>query len=340
MSCRTFVMVLMGAIKSSHQNLSNMKKRIYSYAIPTCIAAFLIILSSCNKDDDEIPTISGLISDRSSLNTLNTAIIKGGLVAKLNGTEQLTLLAPTNDAFSAAEITPTVLEFLSSNDVANILYYHVIPGKILAADMPVGPNAKVLTFNGDSVFVTKNTNGVFVNGIKVFEVDVLASNGVVHTLNTGVLRPAPGDILATAAANGLDSMVKALNFAVTGAGGDPSIATSISNDLLTVFAPSNAAFTALLADLALTDITQIDMATLIATLKFHAYQGRMFSSDLTNGNLTMVSGGITTITLPSGSSTFATISGFGNGTNTAKITKPNINARNGVIHVIDKVIIP
>jgi len=135
-------------------------------------------------------------------------------------------------------------------------------------------------------------------------------------------------------------MVKALNFAVTGAGGDPSIATSISNDLLTVFAPSNAAFTALLADLALTDITQIDMATLIATLKFHAYQGRMFSSDLTNGNLTMVSGGITTITLPSGSSTFATISGFGNGTNTAKITKPNINARNGVIHVIDKVIIP
>ena len=317
-----------------------MKNRIYNYAIPTFIAAFLIILSSCNKDDDETPTISGLISDRSSLTTLNTAIIKGGLVAKLNGTEQMTLLAPTNDAFSAAEITPVVLETLPSNDVANILYYHVIPSKILAADMPVGPNAKVLTYNGDSVFVTKNTNGVFVNGNKVFEVDVLASNGVVHTLSTGVLKPAPGSILATAAANGLDSMVKALNFAATGAGGDPSLATSISNDLLTVFAPNNAAFTALLADLALTDITQIDMPTLIATLKFHAVQGRMFSSDLTNGNLTMVSGGKTTITLPSGASTTVTISGFGNGTNTAKITKPNVIARNGVIHVIDKILIP
>ena len=317
-----------------------MKNRIYNYAIPTFIAAFLIILSSCNKDDDETPTISGLISDRSSLTTLNTAIIKGGLVAKLNGTEQMTLLAPTNDAFSAAEITPVVLETLPSNDVANILYYHVIPSKILAADMPVGPNAKVLTYNGDSVFVTKNTNGVFVNGNKVFEVDVLASNGVVHTLSTGVLKPAPGNILATAAANGLDSMVKALNFAATGAGGDPSLATSISNDLLTVFAPNNAAFTALLADLALTDITQIDMPTLIATLKFHAVQGRMFSSDLTNGNLTMVSGGKTTITLPSGASTTVTISGFGNGTNTAKITKPNVIARNGVIHVIDKILIP
>ena len=317
-----------------------MKKRFYAYAIPTFIAAFLVIFSSCNKDDDDIPTISGLVSDRSLLTTLNTAVIKGGLAAKLNGTEQLTLLAPTNDAFAAAGITATVLESLSSNDVANILYYHVIPSKILAADMPAGPNAKVLTFNGDSVFVTRNTNGVFVNGLKVAEADIIASNGVVHTLNTGVLMPAPGNILATAAANGLDSMVKALDVAATGAGGDPTIATSIANDLLTIFVPTNAAFTALLTELGLTDINQIPIATLIATLKFHAIEGRTFSSDLTNGNLTMVSGGITTITLPAGTSTVTTISGLGNGTNTAKITKANIVCRNGVIHVIDKILIP
>jgi uncharacterized surface protein with fasciclin (FAS1) repeats len=262
----------MGAIKSSHQKLSNMKKRICAYAIPTIIAAFLVVFSSCNKDDDDIPTISGLASDRASLTTLNTAVIKGGLAAKLNGTEQLTLLAPTNDAFAAAGITATVLESLSSNDVANILNYHVIPSKILAADMPTGPNAKVLTFNGDSVFVTRNTNGVFVNGLKVAEADIIASNGVVHTLNTGVLMPAPGNILATAAANGLDSMVKALNVAATGAGGDPTIATSIANDLLTIFVPTNAAFTALLTELGLTDINQIPIATLIATLKFHAIE--------------------------------------------------------------------
>lgn len=317
-----------------------MKNRIYAFAIPSLLVAFLFILSSCNKDDDDIPTISGLASDRASLTTLNTAVIKGGLAAKLNGTEQLTLLAPTNDAFAAAGITAAVLESLSSNDVANILYYHVIPSKILAADMPAGPNAKVLTFNGDSVFVTRNTNGVFVNGIKVAEADIIASNGVVHTLNTGVLMPAPGNILVTAAANGLDSMVKALNVAATGPGGDPTIATIIANNLLTVFAPTNAAFTALLADLGLTDITQIPIATLIATLQFHAIEGRAFSSDLTNGNLTMISGGITTISLPSGTSTTTTISGLGNGTNTAKITKVNIVCRNGVIHVIDKILIP
>jgi uncharacterized surface protein with fasciclin (FAS1) repeats len=333
-------MVLMGTVISSHQKISNMKNRIYLYAIPTIIAAFLVTLSSCNKDDDEIPTISGLVSDRSSFSTLNTAVIKGGLVAKLNGTEQLTLLAPTNDAFAAAGITTAVLESLSSNDVANILFYHVIPGKVLAADMPAGPNAKVLTFNGDSVFVTKNTNGVFVNGVKVSEADILASNGVVHTLSTGVLKPPPGNILVTAGVNGLHSLVKALNVVSTAAGGDPSLATSIANDLLTVFAPSNVAFTALLATLSLTDITQIPIATLIATLKFHAIQGRTFSSDLVNGNLTMVSGGLTTITLPSGASTVATISGLGNGTNTAKIVKTNIIARNGVVHIIDKILKP
>lgn len=316
-----------------------MKNRIYFYAIPTVIAAFLITLSGCNKDDEETPTISGLISDRSLLTTLNTAIIKGGLVAKLSGTEQLTLLAPNNEAFAAAEITAAVLESLSSNDVANLLYYHVIPGKVLAADMPAGPNAKVLTYNGDSVFVTKNTNGVFVNGVKVSEADILASNGVIHTLSTGVLKPAPGNILVTAAANGLDSLVKALNVVSTAAGGDPSLATSITNDLLTVFAPTNAAFSALLATLALTDITQIPIATLIATLKLHVAAGRVFSSDLTNGNLTMISGGTTVINL-SNTSTGPTISGPGNNTNTAKLTKLNFVARNGVIHLIDKVLLP
>ena len=58
------------------------------------------------------------------------------------------------------------------------------------------------------------------------------------------------------------------------------------------------------------------------------------------GMATMVSGGKTTITLPSGASTAVTISGFGNGSNTGKITKTNIIARNGVVHVIDKILIP
>jgi uncharacterized surface protein with fasciclin (FAS1) repeats len=151
--------------------------------------------------------------------------------------------------------------------------------------------------------------------------------------------PPSGNLLVTAAASGLDSLAKALNFAATGAGGDPTLATTFSSALLTVFAPTNAAFTALLTGLGLTDITQIPMATLIATLKFHVVQGRVFSPDLTNGNLTMISGGTTVVNL-SNTSTGPTLSGPGNNTNTAKITKFNIVARNGVIHLIDKVLLP
>ena len=317
-----------------------MKTRIISSKMLVAITAVLFLVSSCDKNDgDDLNTIGGLITDEPTFSTFNTAVIKGGLSAKLNDTDQLTLLAPTNDAFTAAGITNTFLDGLSSNDVANILYYHIIPSKVLAADMPGGPNAKVLTFSGDSVFVTKNANGVFVNGINVSEADLAVSNGVVHKLSTGVLLPPSGNLLVTAAASGLDSLAKALDFAVTGAGGDPTLATIFSSALLTIFAPSNAAFTALLAGLGLTDITQIPMATLIATLKLHVAAGRVFSSDLTNGNLTMISGGTTVVSL-SNTSTGPTLSGPGNNTNTAKITKFNIVARNGVIHLIDKVLLP
>jgi len=317
-----------------------MKTRIYSTAVFLAFTAALFLLSSCDKDDDDTPSIAGLISNQSGFTTLNTAIIKGGLSAKLNGTEQLTFFAPNNDAFAAAGITSTVLDGLSSSDVSKILYYHIIPSKILAADVPAGPNAKVLTYNGDSVFVTKNTNGIFINGIMVAEADMLVNNGVVHKFNAGVLMPPVGNLLQAAAAAGLDSLVKAVNYATTGAGGDPAIATTLSSSLLTIFAPNNAAFSSLLADLGLTDITQIPMPTLIATLKFHAVEGRVFSSDLTNRNLTMISGGTTVINIPSTPSTPPTISGLGNGTNSAKIVKLNIVANNGVIHLIDKILIP
>jgi uncharacterized surface protein with fasciclin (FAS1) repeats len=317
-----------------------MKTRIFSSAIFVPFAVLLFLITSCDKDDDDVQTVAGLISDQSGFTTLNTAIIKGGLTSKLNGTEQLTFFAPNNDAFAAAGITTTVLDGLSSSDVSKILYYHILPSKILAADVPAGPNARVLTYNGDSVYVTRNANGVFVNGIRVDEADMLVSNGVVHKLSTGVLMPPAGNLLATATAAGLDSMVKAINYVSTGPGGDPTTPATLADTLLTIFAPTNAAFTSLLTDLGLKDISQIPMATLLATLKHHAIQGRYFSSDLTNTTLTMVSGGKTVINIPATPSTAPTISGFGNGTNTAKIIKLNIIATNGVIHLIDKVIIP
>ena len=316
-----------------------MKTRAFHYPIFILSSIFLLTFASCEKDEDETPNFVELISNRAEFGTLNTAINKAGLVSKLSGTDQLTFFAPNNEAFATTGYTGAALENLTSAELANILNYHIISGKILSPDIQFAENIKLITLSGDSVFVTKNTSGVYVNGIPVAEADILVSNGVIHKFNLGVLKPPPGNILVTAAAEGLDSMVKALNFAATGPGGDPSLATTISNDILTIFAPTNAAFTALLTELNLTDITQIPMPTLIATLKFHATQGRLFYPNLVNGSLQMLSGTNTTITLSSGSATMPKISGVGNGDNTANFIKSNV-ASNGVIYFIDKILIP
>ncbi|MFM2146686.1 MAG: hypothetical protein RL732_1522, partial [Bacteroidota bacterium] len=170
--------------------------------------------------------------------------------------------------------------------------------------------------------------------------DIPASNGVIHKLTTGVLTPPAGNIVETAVAAKFDSLVKAVTVAATGAGGDPSLPSTLSSATLTVFAPTNAAFTTLLNDLKLTDISKIPVATLLAVLRYHVVGGRSFSSDLSNGNLAMLAGGTATINLTNGTNGGPTITGVGNSGKISNITKANIMCRNGVVHVIDRVLLP
>ena len=109
---------------------------------------------------------------------------------------------------------------------------------------------------------------------------------------------------------------------------------------LTVFAPNNQAFTNLLSSLSLTDINNIPMTTLLPVLRYHILAGRSFSSDLTNGNLTMTTGGTAVVNLTNGIAGGTTITGSGNSGNASNIISPNIIARNGVVHVIDRVLLP
>jgi uncharacterized surface protein with fasciclin (FAS1) repeats len=298
----------------------------------------LVSFSSCDDDNDPVPvdnSITSKVVADANFSTLELAVGRAGLAATLSGTGPFTVFAPDNAAFAAAGITETVLNSLTPAQVSAILLYHTLPAKILAADVPAGPNAKVVTAGGDSVFVTRNATGVFVNGIQVTQANIEASNGVIHKVGR-VLNTPEKNIVETATAAGLDSLVKAVQRATTGPGGDPTLAGTLSTATLTVFAPTNAAFTSLLSALSLTDINQIPMATLLAVLRYHVVGGRAFSSDLANGPLTMLAGGNTTISLTSG----ATIKGNGNGTNASNITATNIMCRNGVVHLIDRVLLP
>jgi len=302
-----------------------------------------IILSSCNKDDDPVVTntITDVVTNSSSFSVLKEAVVKANLATTLSGPGPFTVFAPDNTAFASAGITSTTVASLSSTQLSDLLLYHTIGSKILAADVPAGPNAKVVTAGGDSVFVTKNASGVYVNGIKVAAADIAADNGVIHQLSKALNKPS-GNIVATAqaAGSGLDSLVKAIVRANNAPGGDPTLINTLSSATLTVFAPTNAAFTQLLGALGTNDINNIPVATLLAVLRYHVVGGRAFSSDLANGNLAMLAGGNTTINLTNGSGGGPTIKGNGNGSNASNIVGTNLMCRNGVVHVIDRVLLP
>ena len=301
----------------------------------------LIFLSSCDKDETTpaTNTITDVVVSGSNFTTLESAVIKANLQATLSGAGPFTVFAPDDAAFAASGITTAVLNSLTAPQVQNILLYHTIGSKILAANVPAGPNAKVITASGDSVFVTKNATGVYVNGIKVNTADISADNGVIHTIGK-VLIPAAGNIVETAVASRLDSLVKAVTRATNAPGGDPTLASTLSSARLTVFAPTNAAFTQLLSALSLSKIDDIPVATLLAVLRYHVVGGRAFSSDLSNGNLAMLAGGNTVINLTNGTAGGPTITGNGNGANKSNIITTNIVCRNGVVHLIDRVLIP
>ncbi|CAN5839691.1 hypothetical protein BH11BAC4_BH11BAC4_02340 [soil metagenome] len=304
---------------------------------------FSATLISCNKKDDPAPAPSNTITDKvvadANLTLLEQAVIRAGLDGTLKGTGPFTVFAPDDAAFAASGISSTTINALTPAQLSTLLLYHTIGSKILAADVPAGPNAKVITASGDSVFVTKNASGVYVNGVKVTVADIAADNGVIHKVGR-VLNPPAGNIVETAVAAGLDSLVKAVTRATTAPGGDPALAGTLSTAKLTVFAPTNQAFTSLLTALSLTDINQIPVATLLAVLRYHVVGGRAFSSDLANGNLAMLAGGNTITNLTNGTGGAPTILGNSNGGSKSNIIATNIVCRNGVVHLIDRVLLP
>lgn len=316
------------------KNLFNQPSRLLALS-------FVILLTSCKKDDVPPPTntITDIVVAGANFSSLEAAVVKANLQATLSGTGPFTVFAPDDAAFTASGITTATLNTLTPAQVQAILLYHTIGAKIMAADVPAGPNAKVITAGGDSVFVTKNASGVYINGIKVNTADVAADNGVIHTIGK-VLIPAAGNIVETAVASGLDSLVKAVTRATTAPGGDPTLAATLGSAKLTVFAPTNAAFTQLLGALSLTKIDDIPVATLLAVLRYHVVGGRAFSSDLSNGSLAMLAGGNSTINLSNGTGGGPTITGNSNGSNKSNIIATNIVCRNGVVHLIDRVLLP
>ena len=287
-------------------------------------------MASCKKDDAPPPTPNTVVNvaTTNGFTTLVSAIGTAGLTATLNGTGPFTVFAPTNAAFAAitAPSDPTAL--------GNILKYHVVSGKILSGALPTSYATGVVTVNGDSVYVKRFPSGnAYVNGVKVETANVDASNGVVHVIGTVLLPPATS-VVAVAQS---DTSFKLLVQAVVKCG----LASALSAPgALTVFAPTNSAFRAAGFDsTAIANANAATVSTLTSVLQYHVVPARAFSADLIEGLTsapTLLTGKTLTLSVSGG----AKVTGSGNGGSASNITKVNIVAKNGVVHVIDRVLLP
>jgi transforming growth factor-beta-induced protein len=278
-----------------------------------------------------------------NFSTLVAAVVQADLLQTLlSTTNQLTLFAPTNEAFAAAGITALPANNATGNALlTSILKYHVIagPSEIKAADIASGASSAT-TFGGSKLYLSKGTAGVFINGTtQVTATDIQGSNGIVHVINRTLVPPTQtiAEIVeanTTASTPQFTQLLAALA-RTDGQGEDDLLAAvSASTGELTVFAPTDAAFQALYTALGVDNVNEIELSTLIAVLKKHVVGARRFSTDLVTGPVATLNGDITVNT-----SNLTILGGSGTPAN-LQTTLLNIKGKNGVIHVIDRVILP
>jgi transforming growth factor-beta-induced protein len=311
--------------------MKNFKKYL---SISTLLLAVLITVSSCNKDEDPVtpvatPSIVDIATGNNDFSILVEALTKADLVTALQGDGPFTVFAPTNAAFEALFTALNVngIEDLSAEALKPILLYHVVGVEAKSSMLSTGyfetlntnaPDAKNV-----SLLVEVNS-GVMLNGsTKVTAADIDASNGVVHVIDKVLLPPSIVD-LAVSNAN-FSILVQAVLKA--------ELAEALSAvGPYTVFAPTNQAFEELFAALNVTGIDDLSAEALTPILLYHVVSGNVTSS--------MVSTGMVP-TLNEDASLDVMASSDGVMINeTTKVVAVDVQGTNGVIHVIDKVLLP
>lgn len=256
--------------------------------------------------------------------TLATALTAAGLVDAVKGPGPFTVFAPTDEAF--AKVPKETLEMLlkpeNKDKLKAVLTYHVVPGKVMAKDVVGLKGAKSL--NGQRIDVKVDGSKVSVDGANVVATDIACTNGVIHVIDSVIL-PASDNIPAVATKAGKFSTLLA---AAKAAG----LVDALSGDKdLTVFAPTDEAFGKLPKGTVESLLKPENVDKLKGILLFHVVEGRVYSEDAVKAKTAAtLQGGKVEISVKDGAA-------YVNG---AKILATDIDAGNGVIHVIDSVILP
>jgi uncharacterized surface protein with fasciclin (FAS1) repeats len=334
----------------------NSIKKLTKLFLPIIVGTTLAV-SACKKDDTPpvvppaaLPTVVGIAQSDTSFSILVAAVSRAGLVNTLSNTAvNFTVFAPTNTAFRNAGITAAVISGYTQGQVDTvltpILTYHVLGAKVLSTGVPLSDSVK--TLNGKNLFASSNSNGVFLNGIKVVTPNLNASNGVVHAIGSILVPPTKSIaqiVIASASASTPEFTL--LLAAVQRAG----LAGVLSGSgKYTVFAPTNAAFIAAGAPYnTAAGIAAADSATVRKIVLAHVLITNVYAGDLsaaaaptTNTANPIASTAGTQQTLTFAGATVK-ITGSSAVASTIITTSPtlfNITATNGVVHVIDKVLL-
>jgi uncharacterized surface protein with fasciclin (FAS1) repeats len=305
-------------------------------------------IQSCSDDDDDVTTPTGpsniveIAMDTPDLSNLVAAlsVADGNLVDVLSGGE-FTVLAPTNEAF---ETFLAANGFMSLSEVptdvlSNILLNHVISGTVNSTNLVDAGSGYSTTnasnMDGDNLSLYFDTSsGVTFNGISsVVAADIVASNGIVHVVDEVIGLPT---VVTFAVSNpALSTLVAALTTEGLSVDIVSILSSSDEPSPFTVFAPTNDAFGSLLAELGLNALGDIPVDILEATLGTHvAPEANVRSTDLVDGMSVNTIGSTITVSLSDGAKL---IDSNGRESN---IVAVDIQAYNGVVHVIDNVLLP
>ena len=260
-----------------------------------------------------------------SFNTLVAAVKAAGLVETLKGDGPFTVLAPTDEAFKKLPkgTVETLLKPENLKTLQAILTYHVIPGSVMAADVVKLKSAK--TAQGDTVAIKVTDGGVMINGAKVVTTDIKCSNGVIHVIDSVIMPPEKADIVDTAVGAGsfntLVAAVKAAGLVETLKGDGP----------FTVFAPTDDAFKKIPAATIAELLKPENKAKLASILTYHVVPGKVMAADVVKlSSAKTANGQKVMIKVVDGKVMI----------NGATVIKADIDCKNGVVHVIDSVIMP
>jgi transforming growth factor-beta-induced protein len=277
--------------------------------------------------DFPAPTIIDVAVADGRFKTLFSAVKAAGLVEALSGPGPFTVFAPTDEAFKS--FTPGALEALLADvhQLTKLLQYHVVAGKVMAADVVKLTFAKTLD-GGLNVSIRVENGKVFVNDSQVIITDIPCANGVIHVIDA-VLSPQTTTYDLLIKSNKFNTLVAALGAANLGgalSGSDP----------ITVFAPTDAAFAAL-SEGSLTALLA-DVPQLQGLLTYHALAGKVMAADIINAiaddsvitYMTTLAGQSISVSMKNGDVII---------NNSAKVTITDVLGSNGVVvHVIDTVL--